>query len=114
MRSNRPDTPARAPGRYARSSSRRMPGSSECNAMDSGMHRNDGLIRRSPSDFMAELVIDPGTGTKGEWRRRLSSTRHNRNRNLPNADDGSGNDDTDKIHHRWHSGRRQRAAGAVL
>ena len=28
-------------------SSRRMPGSSECNAMDSGVRRNDGLIRGS-------------------------------------------------------------------
>jgi hypothetical protein len=47
-----------------------MPGSSEFNAMDSGMRRNDGLIRRSLSDFMAELVADPGTWT--QWEAQMS------------------------------------------
>jgi hypothetical protein len=41
------------------SSSRRMPGSSECNAMDSSMRRNDGLLRLAQ---MGDRTVPVGRG----------------------------------------------------
>jgi len=42
------------------SSSRRMPGSSEFNAMDFGMRRNEGFIRGSIGSFIGNAFFVPG------------------------------------------------------